>query len=303
MAKKTLRMPGLLTPSAVGVLGKEAVRRAIKVIRRVKFKFDVTEKPKKNGKADYLTSADLAAQEMYLRFIRENFPGYGVIAEERGLSIPCTIKGVNAFFTVDPLDGTKAFIRRQSDGIGTMLSLVINGEVVAAFVGDVMTQEIYYFRPDSKNVHRMTLLDDAEGLVIDVKKPLKDQYLLLRDMPEKLDPLVRTMARDSSGLFKDTNVCGGSIGITFAKLWKQEVGAIILKSDREYPWDYTPVLGISEKLGFVSYEIFFSRHIRATKKMVFAGKTITHLNDRIFIHKSRVPEFKKWLKAHGVRFA
>ena len=73
---------------------------------------------------DVFTSADKLAQESYVKSLRECFPDIGIIGEEESLSIPAK-KGRRAFFTIDPIDGTKAYIRRQSHGIGSMVSLVI----------------------------------------------------------------------------------------------------------------------------------------------------------------------------------
>ena len=60
-------------------------------------------------------------------------------------SLSETQVGEGSYITVDPLDGTKAFIRRQSHGVGTMVAMVEEGQVVSAYVGDVNTQEIYGF--------------------------------------------------------------------------------------------------------------------------------------------------------------
>ena len=70
--------------------------------------------------------------------------------------------GAGTFFTVDPLDGTKAFVRRQSHGVGTMVALVEQGRVVSAYVGDINTQEIYGYRPGSRAVHRITEYETSE---------------------------------------------------------------------------------------------------------------------------------------------
>ena len=133
----------------VGLAMKEMVRRAIKAIREQRFVFDAQQKKSLGSSSDDLvTTADQQAQEIYLRVIRRCFPGFGIIAEEDGLRVPCTLPDRRLYFTVDPLDGTKAFARRQSAGVGTMVALVEEGRVLAAYVGDVMTQEIYGFRPN-----------------------------------------------------------------------------------------------------------------------------------------------------------
>src|SRR5579859_2572474 len=106
----------------IGLAMKEAVRRSIEVIRTQQFVFEATSKTTDYNpdKEDFVTTADKAAQAVYVKLLRESFPGYGIVAEEDDLSVQCTLPGVNLWFTVDPLDGTKAFMRRQSHGIGTM---------------------------------------------------------------------------------------------------------------------------------------------------------------------------------------
>jgi len=70
-----------------------------------------------------LTDADFAAQEIFIRKLIECFPGYGIVAEEHGFMRNMHSRRSMASLTVDPLDGTKAFGRRQSGGFGPMLSL------------------------------------------------------------------------------------------------------------------------------------------------------------------------------------
>ena len=110
--------------------------------------------------SDVVTDADHDAHAIYLKLLRECFPGIAIIAEEE------EAEGgePETYFTVDPLDGTKAFVRRQSHGIGTMISLVDRGQVIAAYVGDVMTQEVFGFRPGSPHVHRISEFDRGERL-------------------------------------------------------------------------------------------------------------------------------------------
>ncbi len=239
---------GNLNGHAVGRLMKETVRRAIVIIRAERATFESQLKIGYSGAMDdILTSADKKAQEVYLRAIRECFPGYGIIAEEDGVHE----KSMNGlYFTVDPLDGTKAFVRRQSHGVGTMIALVDeeSGEVVSAYIGDINTQEIYGYRPGSDRVHRITEFDTAEELQGKSSQPLSARYALLRDPPERL---YTPISRKSLKAFKNYEVEGGSIGIWAARLWKGETAALLIPRGNETPWDSTPVYGISKKLGFV----------------------------------------------------
>ena len=244
-------MYGHVTPSLIGIAMKEMVRRAIKAIRNERFVFDAQAKEHYSGTSeDLVTSADKAAQKIYIKAITECFPGYGVIAEEDNLRIPCSLEGKELYFTVDPLDGTKAFARRQSTGVGTMIALMRGDEVIAAYVGDVMTQEIYGFRPDSPKAHRISEFEISEELTARARNLKETGYLLLRANPWECGTNLDALRR----FFKGIEVEGGSIGITFARLWKQEVAALLLQPGYETPWDSAPIIGISRKLGFAFLE-------------------------------------------------
>jgi fructose-1,6-bisphosphatase/inositol monophosphatase family enzyme len=237
---------GRVTPSMVGLAMKEMVRRAIKAIRNQRFVFDAQHKTHLDESTDDLvTTADHEAQEIYLSAIQKCFPNFGIIAEEDELRVPCQIHGRKLYFTIDPLDGTKAFARRQSAGVGTMIALVDGSQVIAAYVGDVMTQEIYGFRPESDRVHRISEFETAE-LLENNDKLVETSYVLLRDQPKRFSkPVAELVSR-----FRGLDVEGGSIGISYARLWKQEVDALLTGPYFATPWDSAPIIGISRKLGY-----------------------------------------------------
>ncbi|MCV4731925.1 hypothetical protein OFB80_28975, partial [Escherichia coli] len=54
-----------------------------------------------------VTSADREAEALLRRRIRERYPGYGIAGEEEGESG----EGASARWIVDPIDGTRAFVR------------------------------------------------------------------------------------------------------------------------------------------------------------------------------------------------
>jgi fructose-1,6-bisphosphatase/inositol monophosphatase family enzyme len=242
---------GQVTPSLVGLAMKEMVRRAIKAIRNQRFVFDARKKDHMDESLDDLvTTADHDAQEIYLRAIGKCFPDFGVIAEEDELRVPCRIPNRQLHFMVDPLDGTKAFARRQSAGVGTMISLVDGQEVIAAYVGDVMTQEIYGYRPESDRVYRLSEYDIWE-LLVSEPKPLEQSYVLLRQQPKELSKGVAAVVER----FRGVDVEGGSIGISYARLWKQECDALLIGPHYTTPWDSAPIIGISKKLGYRSLKL------------------------------------------------
>jgi len=208
-------MQAELNGHAVGIILKELVRRAMTVIRNERQVFEATAKQDRSGSMDdVFTSADTKAQEVYIKSLRECFPHYAIVAEEGNVaSFLAGPVRPGTFFTVDPLDGTKAFVRRQSHGVGTMVALVEQGRVVSAYVGDINTQEIYGYRPGSRLVHRISEYETSEQLAHAVK-PISEQYALLRDPPHAYSHASRALLQR----FKSYEVEGGSIGIWLARL-------------------------------------------------------------------------------------
>ncbi len=294
---------GRMTPDAIGFIMKEMVRRAIEVIRAQRFAFEVHAKEGHSGLLDDIfTSADEAAQAVYVKMIREAFPGYGIVAEEDHLRVEADPK-IGMFFTVDPLDGTKAFKRRQSHGIGTMIALVRGTEVIAAYVGDVMTREIYGYRPESRKVHRISEYGYGETLKADETTPLAKQNILIRERPENHAPLAKRMiaARDAGGLFKDFETASGSIGVSTARLWKGEVGAVLLKAAFETPWDCAPVYGICERLGFEMLVQNSPGDRWLDLRWDIPDRTRPLGYDQLIIHRSRIPELMEYMRANDPR--
>lgn len=293
---------GDLNAHAIGIIMKELVRRAIEIIRAERSLFEATTKHGHSGEMDdVVTSADKSAQRVYVKLLNECFPLFGIIAEEDGLRKPCQIPGRNLYFTVDPLDGTKAYVRRQSHGIGTMIALVDDGQVIAAYVGDVMTREIYGYRPESDRVWRISEYGKAEELAIDPDRPLKEQYLLLRDGPETYSPLAAALAHGETGICRGMEVSRGSIGIHFARLWKGEVGATILLPGMRTPWDETPLLGISHPLGFRFVQITADGEILTLEPFV-PHRAYKEATELIVLHKSRLNELENWLPKNADKF-
>jgi len=247
---------GELNGHAISIIMRELVRRAIGRIYARRVAFEANTKMGYDGKLDEVfTTADTAAQRAYVKSLLECFPEYGIVAEEDGLSVPCTHPNLDIWFAVDPLDGTKAFTRRQSHGVGSMIALVCNGEVIAAYIGDTNTNEVFGFRPDSGKVHRISDYDTIERLSEIDFKPLSEHRVMLHDEAEMHSSAVQWLVRRSNRIFRGQEVTGGSIGMKAARLWTGEIGAMIMHPGWQTPWDLIPVLGISQKLGFVTISI------------------------------------------------
>ncbi len=237
---------GELNGHSVGRILKETVRRAMVEARSKRLIFEANEKIGYSGDMDdVFTNADRSCQEIYLRAFEECFPDYGVIAEEGQTSKPSK-NGL--YFTVDPIDGTKAYIRRQSHGISTMVALVDpdTNHVLSAFIGDINTWEIFGYRPVSRKVHRITDLVASEVLSVDMSRRFETSHALLRDPLDRYQPTTVPIVER----FRNYEVMGSSIGTWAARLWKNEVQGLVLPAGYETPWDSAPVIGICETLGY-----------------------------------------------------
>lgn len=279
-------------PHSVGIVMKEAVRRAIMEIRRQRFIFEATTKAGHDGELnDMVTTADKAAQKIYVKMLTECFPRYGIVAEEEDLAVACTLPGeIKMFFTVDPLDGTKAFARKQSHGIGTMISLVCMNEVVAAYVGDAVSQEIFGFRPGSTKVHRISEFEYHEILAIKPKFRLAQQYVLMLTGRRKRSFVIRELVapQEDGGLFRGAEIAGGSIGTNMARLWKGEVGAVVLNPGHNTPWDFCPIVGISKQLGFVFLRAEERKLVQFEPEICTQVRKSEH--DVLVVHQTRLAE-------------
>jgi fructose-1,6-bisphosphatase/inositol monophosphatase family enzyme len=284
---------GPINGHIVGRVMKEAVRRATVAIRSERLVFEAHVKEGYGGNMDdVFTTADRKAQDVYLRTIRECFPSCGISAEEDALTIAPS-DGCDAVFSVDPLDGTKAFVRRQSHGVGTMVALVIGSEVVCAYVGDINTDEVYGYRPGSNSVHRITHLDTFETLSYQGGDRLPESYVLLRDPPEAYGELVRK----TLPAFRTYESSGGSIGIWAARLWKREVVALIVPPGWETPWDSNPVIGISKKLGYAFLRPYPDREGDSWKEYEPTPVLAKHRreHDTLIVHRHDCAELMKAL--------
>lgn len=240
---------GSLNEHATAIILKELVRRAMMEIRKKRSNFIVHEKTLSSGKKDIFTDADIGAEKVILRSLKECFPYFDIISEEDEDKKYLKSKR-NRWITVDPLCGTKNFSNKSSGGIATTISMVVNGDITSSYVGNIMTQEIFGYRQGSDNVYRIREFETYEKIKPEIKNS-SECPLLIRgtfdEFPENTKPIVGAL----TDIFKKYIIDSGSLSLSAAKLWIGEVGAMLLKPRTETPWDLTPVLGMCQKLGFV----------------------------------------------------
>lgn len=286
-----------MTDFSIGIIMREAVRRAIQCIESQRFTFTHEHKRGYNGSFDdVVTSADKDAQRLYVDIVRNAFPGFGIVAEENGLAIPCDFKRDKMYFTIDAMDGTKAFLHYQSQAIGTMIALVRGKQVIASYIGDVLTGEIYGFYPNASHVMRI----DREGREMPIETPsqisIRQGHVLLRCHPDQHSAIVQRVARLASdgGLCRGIQITNGSVGLSTARLWKGEVGMVVIRMSHVTPWDMAPIIGISKRLGCL-----FLRPNRAGTRLIQAhlvpvNTVQEQTSELVIVHQSRWDELKRW---------
>ncbi len=272
---------------------KKMVKKAITIIQNEAAVF--SRKPKVHYNlvdADLVTSADVKAQEMYVAYISKHFQDDGIIGEEDNLQV----RGKNGrYFTIDPLDGTKAYGRGQSTGVGTMLAHVTDGFVDAAYVGDVNTGEVYGFGPSEEPTR--TRFGVTTKLIQNITTPLKERYVVMGHPPNDYPEVVQKMLRQKDGgIFKDMEVTSGSIGITVARLWKSEIGMLILRPSFDTPWDTTPLIGMNKALNLVHLKMDVSTGETAELEPELPQKVLKRDHIEIMLHQSKVSEVLHWIE-------
>ncbi len=112
------------------------------------------------GDRNFATDLDRKAEEMIVNFLRKEFPGYGVLAEEN------TQENLNSDFLwiIDPLDGTHNFIN-NIDIFGVSIGLWHKDDFVLGVVYMPEEKELYYaqkFQGAFKNGKPIKVSDRSE---------------------------------------------------------------------------------------------------------------------------------------------
>ncbi len=94
----------------------------------------------KKGPSDFVTAADLKAEEILLEELTKARPGYGFLGEERGL-----VEGTDKTHTwvVDPLDGTTNFLHGLPH-FAINIALERDKQIVAAVTFNPATDELFW---------------------------------------------------------------------------------------------------------------------------------------------------------------
>ena len=127
------------TPSALLKVMIDAVRRAARGLARDFGEVSELQVSKK-GAADFVSAADLKAEQVLFDELIRVRPGYGFLGEERGL-VPGTDKTHR--WIVDPLDGTTNFLHAIPH-FAINVALERDGQVVAGVTYNPVTHDLFW---------------------------------------------------------------------------------------------------------------------------------------------------------------
>jgi myo-inositol-1(or 4)-monophosphatase len=107
---------------------------------RLDFAHPARVRVEEKGPSDFVTSADLRAQEVVRTELSLVYPDHGLVLEEGDHGREAS---AGARFIVDPLDGTTNFLRGVPH-FAVSIALEVDGEVVAGVTFDPMKDELFW---------------------------------------------------------------------------------------------------------------------------------------------------------------
>ncbi len=176
---------------------------------------------------DPVTVADQAANELILAQLQRHFPGEAVLSEES--SDDMSRLGADLFWVVDPLDGTKEFIKRNGE-FSIMAGMIENGRPALGVVGQPATKFLY---------------SGAEGLGAWLSTPRGEQVLRVSVLAESsqlrmvasrshFDPRVDRV-RQRLGIHEILR--SGSVGLKCGLIARGDCEVYVHPSSRVNLWD------------------------------------------------------------------
>lgn len=179
------------------------------------------------GERDPVTKADKLANAYIVGELRKAFPGDGIVAEETADQSDA-VKGGRCWF-VDPLDGTKEFIKKNGE-FAVMLGLSVDGESRMGVVFQPAKDKLYAGIVDG-------------GAWLEEKGERRDLNVSTEAAPANLKLVASRSHRSESvdaivtklGITQETQ--SGSVGLKVGLIAEQTADIYLHFSDRASAWD------------------------------------------------------------------
>jgi len=88
-----------------------------------------------------ITRADRLADNVIGKILKQNFPDINIVSEESNCDVTSAMGEI--YFLVDPLDGTKEFIKKTGE-FTVNIAVILNGKAELGVVYVPVTKELYY---------------------------------------------------------------------------------------------------------------------------------------------------------------
>ena len=199
-------------------LAREAGSLILEVAARV---YEVREKPEEGGP---VTEADLRANEWIERGLREAFPTDGIVTEESAAAN----EHADRCWYVDPLDGTKEFIRGNGQ-YAVHIGLAVEGRARLGVVYRPVGERLY------AGVVGGPCVLETTGTRREVRVAEADPSALV--LAASLSHRVRKLGVFADEIGVREVIRSGSVGLKCAMVAEGEADLYVHASARSYRWD------------------------------------------------------------------
>ncbi|MFI3231204.1 MAG: 3'(2'),5'-bisphosphate nucleotidase CysQ [bacterium] len=170
-----------------------------------------------------LTMADKLANEIIVKRLKENFPEFSILSEE---SIDDKTRLTNKYcFIVDPLDGTKEFLKRNGE-FTVNIALSYENESILGVIYVPVTKDLYFASKGFGSFHKNA---DGEIFKLEVSK--------IEDLSK-----VRLVMSSSHGCKEMDDLIEKYKFNNFVKMGSSLKGCIIAKGEAEIYYRHNPTM-------------------------------------------------------------
>lgn len=127
-------------------------RIAKKAGKRILEYYDNQIKVNRKSDGSPLTSADLNSHEIIVKELELNYPNVPILSEESEIPTYKIRKDWNEYFLIDPLDGTKEFIKRNGEFTVNIAYLIKNIPVLGVVY--IPAKDLLYFATKSEGAFK-----------------------------------------------------------------------------------------------------------------------------------------------------
>jgi 3'(2'), 5'-bisphosphate nucleotidase len=173
-----------------------------------------------------VTAADRRASELIVAGLAASFPDDPIISEEL-VPAPGAL-GAPRFWLVDPIDGTKDFIRGE-DGYSVMIGLVCDGKPTVGVVYQPVIDRLFYATPDGA---LMTYQGETTPLAVSAVAAAADVRLVASKSHRSLD---LDRVKQELGVTNELNI--GSVGVKLCMIAAGMRDLYVNPATRTKAWD------------------------------------------------------------------